>query len=622
MKAVTMLKLLGAGLLVLGDLGTAIAQQGTGMREMPKAQPAGVVAPEQLPSPRAMVGIGNSFLAITTANPQAQVWFTQGLNLLHDFWDYEASRAFEQSVRSDPNCAMCWWGLYQSESFRGEPENEVYAASALEHAMQLSKSASPAERLYIKSAEQEQKQKADKKKKDAALAKKKRAEKHTGELEAAGYIDISHVDSKATKTLRKLVEQQPEDVQAKIFLAESLMDGFDQQGLANPGTVQGQALLHWLLQQHPDDSAANHYWIHAVEPGQHPELALESARKLGGLAPASGHMVHMPGHIFYRTGDYESARVSFETSMHVDEAYMQAQQVSVNDDWNYVHNLMYLIADLLEAGRIAEATAVSAKLNAARGDSSVTLYRYSTRDGLTRLNVELPVALRAGDWKLASSMLEASHPAEDLKNLAALRASLLDYTQGMAALDAGDKTAAAKLSAALDASLQATPPEDAMAAMPGMSPSKDAMGAPLHSYLDVAAAELRACVLQADGRNAEADAEFAKAARAESLLGYREPPYYIRPVGETRGDALMRAARYADARKAYEAALLERPDSGYPLYGIAQADVAAKNTTAATADFLALEKAWSRADAGLPQLNAAQTWLTTHGSSATTALRP
>src|SRR4029077_14361062 len=118
-----------------------------------------------------------------------------------------------------------------------------------------------------------------------------------------------------TKIYRRLVALQPDDVQAKIFLAESLIEGFDKSAKPKPGTAEAQTILAAALAAHPDDSAANHYWIHAQEPGQHPEAALPSARKLGTLAPASGHMVHMPGHIFYRTGDYETARTSFENAV-------------------------------------------------------------------------------------------------------------------------------------------------------------------------------------------------------------------------------------------------------------------------------------------------------------------
>jgi tetratricopeptide (TPR) repeat protein len=343
----------------------------------------------------------------------------------------------------------------------------------------------------------------------------------------------------------------------------------------------------------------------------HPELALDSAKKLAALTPASGHMVHMPGHIFYRTGDYEAARASFINSMHVDEAYMQAQQVSVADDWNYVHNLMYLIANLSEEGRLAEATEISAKLEKARGTAGPTLYRGVPRDGLTRLNVELPVLLRAGEWKAATQALEKSSPDPELKNLAGLRQAMLDYTQGMLALEHGGVAAARQSADALEAYVKARPEED-KSAMPGMPMSytaKDAMAKPLHSFLDVASMELNASVLLAEGRGVEADTMFTKAADAERALGYREPPMYIRPVEETRGDALMRAKRYDEAKTAYEAALKERPNSGYPLFGIAQADVAAKRSSLATTDYSRLLQAWAQADADLPQMQAARAWM-------------
>ena len=324
-------------------------------------------------------------------------------------------------------------------------------------------------------------------------------------------------------------------------------------------------------------------------------------------------MVHMPGHIFYRVGDYESARGSFEGCVRVEEAYMQAQNVSVDDNWNYVHNLMYLIADLLEAGRMDEATAMSAKLNGARGGRVTTLYRRSPRDDMARLDPLLPVAMRSADWARAVELLEASKPAADLKNLVQMRAELLDYTRGMAALSANDNAAASKFSKSLDASITSRPVDPPMS-MPGMMVSKDVLAVPVHSFMDVAAQELHAALLMAQGKAADADAAFAKATEAESALGYREPPYYIRPVSETRGDSLMRARRYADAKKAYQAALVERPNSGFPLYGIAQADVAAGDQGAASADFVALLNAWKNADVALPQIAAAKAWADRHSA--------
>src|SRR5580700_5169826 len=90
---------------------SAHAQQcmskGSGMHDMPDMHP--IPPPEQLPVPIKMTGIGNSHISIK-ATPEAQAWFDQGLSLLHDFWDYESAKAFEQAVRVDPKCAMCYWG--------------------------------------------------------------------------------------------------------------------------------------------------------------------------------------------------------------------------------------------------------------------------------------------------------------------------------------------------------------------------------------------------------------------------------------------------------------------------------------------------------------------------------
>jgi tetratricopeptide (TPR) repeat protein len=576
---------------VLACVPAACAQGMAGMA-MDEATP-----PEKLPPPIVIAGLGNSFIPISSASPEAQRWFTQGLNELHDFWDYESARAFEQGIRVDPACAMCYWGLYKAEAFGGE--NDGYADAALKQAERLAKHATPAEKLYIQAAKEEEK---------AIFAEQKLSkERRQSGWDVSG-VSRPHIDSNETKVLRKLVAGNPLDTQAKIFLAESLIDGFDKQAMPKPGTAEAQAILASILAAHPDDSAANHYWIHAQEPGQHPEAALPSARKLGTLAPASGHMVHMPGHIFYRTGDYESARTSFEGCVRIEEAYMKTQDVSVDDNWNYVHNLMYLIADLLEAGRLDEATAMSAKLNGARGGRVTTLYRSTPRDGMTRLDPLLPVALRSADWTRATQLLEASHPIAELKNLSTLRDDLLTYTRGMAALTANDTAAAEKFSKSLDASVAAKPVDPPMW-MPGMRVSKDVMAVPVHSFMDVAALELHAALLMAQGNTTDADAAFAKATTAETALGYREPPYYIRPVGETRGDALLRAQRYAAAKKAYQAALAQRPNSGFPLYGIAEADVAAGDTATASADFTALLAAWQHADPDLPQILAAKAWV-------------
>jgi hypothetical protein len=556
--------------------------------------------PDQLPAPIRMTGIGNSHITIK-ATPEAQAWFDQGLSLLHDFWDYESAKAFEQSIRIDPNCAMCYWGLAQAMTFRGE-EDKVYADQALAQAVKLARHASATDRLYI----------------DAAVAESREDNANKDD----------HTQSIAL--YRKLVKKEPHDIEARIFLANALGDGFDDKGDPKPGEKEKIALLESVLKDAPNDSAANHYWIHAMEPSNHPERAIPSAALLASLAPTSGHMVHMPGHIYYRVGDYASADRWFTASTEADERYLRDQHVSVDDDWNYVHNMMYAIANQMEQGRLVAANALSDHLAAAHGQLEASLYIWSARDQMSRVSLRLPVALRTGDWPTVLTLLDAANlpDSDHTANLRFLRDELRSFAAGMNALDRGDLAAAQQPSAAMDAGLwrqqqEAKAADEAKKKSdadkdkdkksgadttakknePPTAPlNPDANADPLVKALTIASQELRAGALLLDGKTDAAKKLYAEAIAAEKKLGYHEPPFYIRPVAETEAEALLRAKDYAGARAAYEAALTERPQSGFELFGIAHADELAGNQAQARSEYQAFLKAWPSADPKLPEM--------------------
>ncbi|HEX6495423.1 MAG TPA: hypothetical protein VF018_08070, partial [Acidobacteriaceae bacterium] len=542
-------------------------------------------APDSLPIPVKMTGIGNSHLTIT-ATPEAQAWFDQGLTLLHDFWDYESARAFEQGARVDPQCAMCYWGLYQALMFRkGEPN--AYTQQALANAVRLKAHVSKHEQLYI----------------DASSASNEA-------INAAGPGDDPDT-AKEVAIWRQIVKEYPADLQAKLFLAGALRDGYDDKGDPKKGQKEGIALIQQVLKIAPNDSAANHYWIHAVEASPHPEQALTSASLLASLAPASGHMVHMPGHIYYRVGDYAQAEHWFAASTAVEERYQREQHVNIDDDWNYVHNLMYSIANLMEEGKLQQATTLSQKLSGARGQFAPTLYIQSPRDDMARLDPLLPVALRTGDWDAVLRMLKDQKPDAKLENLSFLAGQLKEFASGMRSAEAGEIASAEAASQQLDAELwrlsqrvHDEPPKKTPAlAAPAMAVvMPDAQPAPLLNNLSVMSLELRATILTAQKNLTEAKALFDRAAQEEKKLGYREPPAYIRPVGETEGAALLRAGDAAGAHAAYSRALHDRPNSGFSLYGMARASEAAGNTTTAREEFAKFLSAWKNSDAEGPEL--------------------
>ncbi|HTX39099.1 MAG TPA: hypothetical protein VME43_28945 [Bryobacteraceae bacterium] len=532
-----------------------------------------------------MTGIGNAHIRIT-ATPEAQRWFNQGLNLLHDFWDYESARAFEQGVRVDSHCAMCYWGLYEAESFYHSTA-QGYAAQALAQAVRLEGYASQRERLYI----------------DATAAT---ANSLNNPMQRGGRLA-------AVDLWRQLVKEYPHEMQARIFLAGVV------------GHQESVAILQSILKARLQDSAANHHYIHAVEASEHPEQALKSAEILARLAPASGHMVHMPGHIFFRIGDYARAEQAFAASMQVDERYMREQHVQPDNDWNYVHNLMYAVANLMEEGKLQKATELSMKLSSARGVLESTLYIYSTRDSISRLDPRLPVALRTADWARVLELLKGSPPPADRPTLDFLAQQLAGFAAGMQAIEKHDLPRAEELSSQFDAELQrmseqvessqgmqTTAMQKAPSGPPKLPVLPDALPQPLLSSLSVMSLELRGSLLALERKSDEAKSLFAKAAQGEKDLGYREPPGYIRPVGETEGAAMMALGQWADASAAYESALRERPRSGWALYGIAMSSEESGDSTAAAKEYTDFLMAWKDADPNLAQLEHARRYIAGH----------
>jgi tetratricopeptide (TPR) repeat protein len=576
--------------------------------QMPANAP--IAAPETLPPAVKLSGIGNLHFPISSKNSETQAWFDQGINLVFDFWDYEANRAFEQAIRTDPNCAICHWALSESLGIHNK-EVEGYAHDELMKAVALRSKADKREKMYI----------------DAAQAE---SGSITGKYASRGGSD----DSSKT-ILRQIVHKYPHDITARLLLAEALQDGYDHEtGKARTGTAEMITILQGIMKEKPDDSAANHLWIHAVEASPHPEQAIESSRKLADLAPGSGHMTHMPGHIFYRTGDYERAQVSFDLSTSVDETYMKTQHVAADDDWNYVHNLMYSVANLLEQGRMVDAAIASHKLTTARGVRASTLYPWSTRDAITRLNPLLPIALREGNWHAVEQETVTAKVPTQFPNLQILATSLTAFARGMKSVDEKNLDAAQRHSTELDAQLwRATQKlneqseadkkksdDSTKAAKPAapanqVTPTDPNLEAMVNN-LAILSLELRAAILIPSGKTSEAEALFTQARKQETDLGYREPPAFIMPVAEQEAELLTAAGQTDAAAKAWQKALEDRPNSGFPLYGLAKIAEKSGEISKTSEAYTKFITAWKNADLDLPKVEEAKAWLAAHPNTA------
>src|ERR1041385_2176936 len=235
-----------------------------------------------------MPGFGNVQHKVSTSNDEAQKYFNQGLALCYGFNHNEAERAFRKAAELDPKMAMAWWGVAYAVgpnyNLPIDEERMKRAVDALQHAQALRENASEQERAYI----------------DAVAKRYTEAEKP----------DYQKLQQDYAEAWKALVQRYPDDLDAATIYAESLMNLhpwklWDKEGNPREGTEEIVRVLEGVLQRDANHLGANHFYIHAVEASNSPDKANPSASRLAGLAPASGHLVHMPAHIFIRTGAHE-----------------------------------------------------------------------------------------------------------------------------------------------------------------------------------------------------------------------------------------------------------------------------------------------------------------------------
>src|SRR5690606_36146056 len=95
-----------------------------------------------------------------------------------------------------------------------------------------------------------------------------------------------------------------------------------------------------------------------------------------------------------------------------------------------------------------------------------------------------------------------------------------------------------------------------------------------------------------EGRFEDAVAHYREAAAIEAGIPYMEPAYWPYPINQSLGAALIRAGRPAEASAAFRAALVQAPNNGWALYGLARSEAAQGHDLEAAAARRALTQAW------------------------------
>ena len=273
-----------------------------------------------------MGGTGNVSFPITTANPDAQAFFNQGVGQLHGFWYFEAERSFRQVAMLDPNCAMAYWGMAYSNI-----ENRTRGAKFIAKATEKKATASRREQLFID-----------------GLAEYLKDDKRKDDERRKAYI----------RDLEKILMEFPDDIEAKALLCVFLYQSKSNVPISSQFAVD--ALLGEVFQKqpmHPTHHYRIHLWDHLKS-----EKALESSARCGQAAPRIAHMWHMPGHTYSELKRWQDAAWQQEASGRADHAHMMHDRVLPDQIHNYSHNQEWLVRNLIHLGRHKSALDLSKNL--------------------------------------------------------------------------------------------------------------------------------------------------------------------------------------------------------------------------------------------------------------------
>jgi len=503
-----------------------------------------------------MTGLGPVHHRVSTSNAEAQKFFEQGLALIYAFNHEEAIRSFKQAAELDPKMAMAYWGiayaLGPNINLDVDPEREKAAFDAVQRAMELAANAPENERDYIN-----------------ALSKR--------------YSDTPGADLKKLAinykdAIGKVAKKYPDDLDASVLYAESIMDLnpwklWTNDGKPAEGTEELVSVLESVLKKSPNHIGAIHYYIHAVEASPNPERASMYLDTLKKLTPSAGHLVHMPAHIYIRTGDYAAAVKSNREAQLVDETFIkQRGQNGIYPMMYYTHNIHFeTVASALEGN-------YRGAINAAKKLENFILPMAKEMpmvEGFAATPMLVNVRFRKWD-----ELIKTPQPE---KNFTILNA-FWHFSRGVAFAGKGQIEKAEGEHKLFAESRKAIPADVAL----GLNSQSD--------VFDIAEDVLSGEIAKARHDYKKALRSFTQGVEAEGKLSYDEPPDWWLFVRESLGGALLLNKNPATAEKVFREDLLRNRKNGRSLFGLLQSLKAQKKTKEAAKIQRQFNEAWKNAD--------------------------
>ncbi|MEA3012279.1 MAG: hypothetical protein QOD42_824 [Sphingomonadales bacterium] len=503
------------------------------------AVPAAAQAAAAAPAPVLLDGLGYAGIEPDSANEQARAWFAQGVRLIWAFDEVEAIRAFQTAQRLDPNCAMCHLGeaWARGPTINLSPRTDELAAAraAVARAAALSRNLGGRDRLILRGMQIRTRPGAD-------------------------FSNEAYATYMEGAALR-----MPGDDTLAIMAADARMVAWGE--TKPPVGSLAQQLLERVLARNPNHGGAIHYYIHLTDWIDRQELAVPYAERLGGIAPAASHLVHMPSHSYFGVGRYRDAAAVNVAAIAADRAFVQRARPAES---GYrmgllAHDMHFAIESALARGDGATALDVSGQ------------YRE------TYLHGEIDARLRV----MGAATFYARGLHDDVAAVLALPvpANVFDraqrhYARGEALARRGD-AAAVRAEAAAIAALRAG--RDS----PGLGRRGEQLAEVFQYVL-----EGRAAMLAGDPGMAAAAYRKAMERQLASDFG-SDPPLFWYSVRRSLGAAMLASGDHLSARAQLYVSLRSWPNDALALYVLSRADRAAGDAASADRNLARARALWA-----------------------------
>lgn len=506
---------------------------------------------------------------VTTHSNKAQRYFDQGLKFIYGFNHDEAVRSFTEATRLDPGCAMAWWGIAYAQgpnynASRMNAAREAAAWEAIQQAIAELDDETPAEQALVRATLKRYSEPATPLPEDMEADEKKKAQAEINKAKSQRKADFAAAMAEAFK-------QFPNHAEIGTIYADAMM-------VRNPwrlhkpdGTQQREETqtiidtLEAVMAIEPSHPGATHLYVHAVEASSDKMRGVPAADRLSTAVPFSGHLTHMPSHLYVQVGMWDRAIDQNLLAIQSDARYLKMSPAQYRMHGYIAHNGHMLAFAAMMAGREEDAMKGAEFARQSIPDELMdTMGRRYDRAWCAKLDV----MKRFGRW---DDILAEPQPPEMLQRTTAV------WRVCRAVAFAAKKDF-------VNAELEHTEFKQLLE-----KKKKDSFMQLNDKFI---AAEIALHKEQWD----EAIKLLEEAVPLEDKARYSEPPLYLQPIRHTLGAVYYRAGRFADAERVYREDLEKWPGNGWSLYGLAMSLESQGKTTEAEAALAAHEAAWVNAD--------------------------